>query len=320
MKHESATVTQAADGRVVVYTGDDERFEYIYKFVSRDPYTGGGRTSARDLLDHGTLYVARFGDGGAGEWLELTHGTNGLVESAGFRDQSDVLVFARKAADTVGATRMDRPEWIAVHPETHEVACSLSNNARRGEPGKPGPDAANPRAGNIYGHVIRWNEAGGDAAARTFTWSFFVLAGDPAHADPAKRGTVKGDAFGSPDGLRYDARGVLWIQTDVSPTSLGQGDYEPIGNNQMLAADPRTGEVRRFLTGPRLCEITGATFTPDGRTLFVDIQHPGESPDGLHNDPANPGKNSTWPGGPAVGRPRSATVVVTKNDGGTIGT
>ena len=145
-----------------------------------------------------------------------------------------------------------------------------------------------------------------------------MLAGDPQHPEPARRGNIKGDAFGSPDGLWFDAAGVLWIQTDVSTSTLNKGHYERLGNNMMLAADVRTGEIRRFLTGPRGCEVTGVTETPDRRTMFVNIQHPGESPS-ERSDPRNPTAVSTWPDGPAGGRPRAATIVIRKTDGGLIG-
>ncbi len=315
-KHEGATVTLAADGRVVVYMGDDERFD-VYKFVSRDRYNPSSREANVGLLGSGTLYVARFNDDGSGAWIELSHGVNGLDASAGFRDQGGVLVNARLAADRVGATKMDRPEWIAVHPQTGEVYGSLTNNSQRGDSGRPGIDKANPRVRNTYGHIIRWREDTG-AGALSFRWDIFVLAGDPASPTPANRGSIKGDIFGSPDGLWFDPRGVLWIQTDVSTSSLYRTDYANMGNNQMLAADPRTGEIRRFLTGPRNCEVTGVVMTPDMKTLFVNIQHPGEPTSG-NNDPKNPGANSTWPDGPGVRRPRAATIVIRRVDGGTIG-
>jgi secreted PhoX family phosphatase len=317
-KHESAAVTLAADGRVVVYMGDDERFEYIYKFVSRRRYDPTDRAAGLTLLEDGTLYVAQFEADGGGRWLPLVHGTRGLAAGAGFGSQADVLINARAAADQLGATRMDRPEWIAVHPRTGEVYCTLTNNANRGRNGEPGPDAANPRAQNVFGHIVRWRERGGDAGATAFAWDVFVLAGDPQHPDGAKRGTVKGDGFGSPDGLWFDQRSVLWIQTDVSTSALGKGDYAGLGNNMMLAADPDTSEIRRFLVGPKGCEVTGATATPDGRTMFVNIQHPGESPS-ERADPANPSAVSAWPDGQPGGRPRSATVVIRKRDGGVIG-
>jgi len=318
-KHEGAAVVVAPDQRVVVYMGDDERFEYVYKFVTRGVYRPGNRESNRRLLEEGTLWVARFDADGTGTWIELTHGRNGLDAAAGFADQAEVVLNARAASDHVRATSMDRPEWIAVHPTTHEVYVSLTNNTERGADGKPAVDAANPRPRNVFGHIVRWRETQGDPTSTTFRWDVFVLAGDPRHADAGKRGTIKGDAFGSPDGLWFDPRGVLWIQTDVSTNTLNKGDYANLGNNMMLAANPSTGEIRRFLTGPNGCEITGVVMTPDHRTMFVNIQHPGETP-GERNDPAKPAAVSSWPDGPRAGRPRSATIVVTKRDGGPIGT
>jgi secreted PhoX family phosphatase len=315
-KHEGAALALAPDGRVVYYMGDDEVFEYIYKFVSAKPWNPKDRAANRNLLDTGTLYVARFDDNGKGIWLPLVQGQSGLTASSGFASQADVLLHARSAADRAGATPMDRPEWIAVDARRKEVYCTLTNNARRGDIGNRSPDAANPRKENSFGHIVRWREAGGDPAATQFEWEIFLLAGDPANADPAKRGNIKGDAFGSPDGLWVDPRGVLWIETDVTTRTLKQGDYANLGNNQMLAADPVTGEVRRFLTGPNGCEITGITATPDGKTMFINIQHPGEAPDERGN-PDKPNAISSWPDG---GRPRSATIVIRKDDGGVIGT
>jgi len=318
-KHEGAALTLAPDGRVVVYMGDDERFEYIYKFVSRRRYDPSDRGANLRLLEDGTLYVARFDSDGSGMWLPLIQGRNGLETAAGFATQADVVVNARGAADRLGATKMDRPEWIAVHPRTGEIYCTLTNNTSRGRDGAPPPDAANPRSNNVFGHIVRWRERGGDPSETAFAWDVFVLGGDPQHADPARRGTVKGDGFGSPDGLWFDARGVLWIQTDVSTTALGKKDYAGLGNNAMLAADPASREVRRFLVGPNGCEVTGVITTPDGRSMFVNIQHPGESPS-ERADPARPSAVSAWPDGRADGRPRSATVVIRKRDGGVIGT
>jgi secreted PhoX family phosphatase len=318
-KHEGAWVTLARDGRAVAYMGDDERFEYIFKFVSREPHRPGSRDANRAILEHGTLYVARFDADGTGEWIELVHGRNGLDGGAGFRSQADVVVNARGAGDVVKATKMDRPEWIAVPPRTGEAYCALTNNSRRGAEKMPGPDAANPRPTNDFGHIVRWRERGGDPAATRFEWDVFILAGDPAHAEPGKRGNIRGDLFGSPDGLWFDERGVLWIQTDVSTSVINKGEYAVMGNNQMLACDPSTREVRRFLVGPATCEVTGVVMTPDGRTMFVNIQHPGEGPSERAN-PAEPKALSAWPDGPTGGRPRSATIVIKKSDGGVIGT
>jgi hypothetical protein len=318
-KHEGAMVTVAKDGRVVVYSGDDERFEYIYKFVTRDRYNPADRAANRNLLDEGTLYVARFDADGRGAWLPLVFGQGPLTAANGFANQGDVLVFARRAGDLVGATKMDRPEWIAVNPLDGEVYCTLTNNSNRGAARAAGTDAANPRAANVFGHIIRWREAGGDATAASFAWDIFVLAGDPGSKDPAKRGNIRGDAFGSPDGLYFDRRGVLWIQTDVSTSTLNKGDYERIGNNMMLAADVRTGEIRRFLVGPAGCEITGCTMSPDMRTLFISIQHPGETAS-ERTDPDQPRAVSNWPDFRPDGRPRSATIAIRRDDGGIVGT
>ena len=315
-KHEGACATLAPDNRVVVYMGDDERNEYIYKFVSEGTYAPGDRAANMRLLERGTLYTARFSADGTGEWLALAQGQHGLDAAAGFPSQAEVVVQARAAADVVGATKMDRPEWIAVHPTTREVYCTLTNNTTRGTDKGPPVDAANPRANNVYGHILRWREQGGDPCATRFAWNVFVLCGDPAMPEPDKHGKIKGDIFGSPDGLWFDARGVLWIQTDISTSVLNTGDYANLGNNQMLAADVATQDIRRFLTGPNGCEVTGVVMTPDSRTMFVNIQHPGETPR-ERSDPANPTAISTWPDG---SRPRSATVVIRKNDGGVIGT
>ena len=277
---------------------------------------GGGRANA-DLLDHGTLYVAKFDAGGAGRWIALTHGQGPLTAANGFADQGEVLVKTRQASDLLGATKMDRPEWIAVDKQGW-VYCTLTNNSERGAANRPGTDAPNPRADNSMGHIIRWKDAG-DFDATSFQWNHFVLAGDPANARAEARGNVKGDAFGCPDGLWVDGRGVLWIQTDMSTSAMGKGDLAKLGNNAMLAADVHTGETRRFLVGPSGCEVTGVTGTPDGRTLFVNIQHPGESPS-EKSDPDQPRRYSNWPDFRPAGRPRSATVVVRKADGGVIGT
>lgn len=319
IKHEGATVTVANDGRVVAYMGDDERFEYVYKFVSNGRFNPDARDANRNLLDDGTLYVARFDANGTGVWLALVQGQNGLTAANGFATQADILVKTRQAADRAGATKMDRPEWIAVNPHNKDVYCTLTNNSQRGAAGRAAVDAANPRASNVYGHIIRWAEAGGDPAGLTFEWNIFVQAGDPASSDPNKRGNINGDKFGSPDGLWFDERGLLWIQTDVSTSVLNTGDYANIGNNQMLAANVATGEIRRFLVGPNGCEITGVVSTPDHRTLFVGIQHPGEPASEL-SDPKNPKAVSSWPDGAAGGRPRAAVVAIRRNDGGIIGT
>ncbi|MGH8719091.1 MAG: PhoX family protein [Burkholderiales bacterium] len=319
--------------RVVYYMGDDDyrsKFEHIYKFVSARPHVKGGDYAANSaILDEGTLYAAKFNADGTGEWIELIHGKNGLTPANGFNSQAEVVIDARTAGDVAGATYMDRPEWIAVHPRTKEVYVTLSNNTARGK-GSPlhqknpvGAEPANPRAPNLMGHIVRWREANADPASTRFDWDVFLLAGDPKHSDELKRGNAKGElAFAQPDGLYCDRRGVLWIQTDSSAQNMATADWENIGNNQMLAADPQTGEVRRFLTGPVGCEITATQLTPDMRTMFVNIQHPGEAPlpHPGRNDPKKPKAISSWPDGEKGGRPRSATIAIRREDGGIVGT
>ncbi|HSM22694.1 MAG TPA: alkaline phosphatase PhoX, partial [Rubrivivax sp.] len=316
------TVAVTKDGCAVVYSGEDAAFECVYKFVSRDPIrpAGGGLTAAQanaELLDHGRLYVARFEADGSGRWLPLVHGQGRLTPQHGFADQGEVLVKARQASDALGGTKMDRPEWIAVDAASGWVYCALTNNSARGASGKPAVDAANPRSANTMGHIIRWQEEG-DFGGERFRWNHFVLAGDTANERAEARGNVNGDAFACPDTIAFDARGVLWIGTDVGTSTVNRGEMARLGNNQLLACDPTSGEVRRFLVGPVNCELTGCSFTPDGTTLFVNIQHPGESPRS-RSDPALPNRHSNWPDFRPDGRPRSATVAVRRNDGGVIG-
>jgi len=208
---------------------------------------------------------------------------------------------------------------------------TLTNNNRRGSTpssvnnpdgstaagsARPPVDAANPRAINNYGHIIRWYYRQ-DWTELTFGWDIFALCGDPAN--PAHGSTVFGDKYGSPDGIYVDPSGLIWIQTDISTSTINSGSYAGFGNNMMLAAHPETRETRQFLVGPNQCEITGVFMTPDRRTMFVGIQHPGERPDDLPGDPSNPKQFSSWPDGPPGGRPRSSLIVITKDDGGRIG-
>jgi secreted PhoX family phosphatase len=361
MKHENAELVIAANGRVVAYNGDDERNEYIYKWVSTGTFDRSNPTATanRNLLADGTLYVARFDAGptagdraGIGTWIPLVHGQNGLTPANGFADQAAVLINARAAADRVGATMMDRPEWITAHPSRPgEVYCTLTNNNRRGTTppsvnspdgttvagsARPPLDDANPRTNNSWGHIIRWRETGGDAAATTFSWDIFVLAGQTSVAgERAPSSNINANnIFNSPDGIAFDSAGRLWIQTDGS--FANSGEFAGMGNNQMLAADPATGEIKRFLVGPSGCEITGLTFTPDRRTMFLNIQHPGElgsHPRAPRNPPVPPATTgtvftenqtarspTTFSQFPIAGqRPRACTVVVWRNDGGPIG-
>jgi secreted PhoX family phosphatase len=350
LKHESAEQVVDAGDRVAFYMGDDERNEYIYKFVCSRKLNRRNRAANLDMLDHGTLYVARFNADGTGQWLPLVWGQGGLTPANGFADQAEVLVKTRQAADRLGATMMDRPEWTAARPrvlgfEDIEVYCTLTNNSRRGNnppssnkvdgttsaaSANPPVDAANPRPDNDYGHIIRWREDGRTVTATTFTWDLFVQCGDkkapqagktlPGSYNPAGHdnyvGNINGDDYGAPDGLWFDYYGRLWIQTDQAGD--GAGDWVNIGGNVMMCADPNTKVTRRFLTSPMDCEVTGVVVTPDHRTMFVNIQHPGEG-----STAADPTATSNWPHsqgyGPS-GRPRSATVVITKRDGGIIGT
>jgi hypothetical protein len=310
IKHEGATCTESR-GRVVVYTGDDENGDYLYKFVGDRPWRER-RARGESPLDHGTLHVARFGADGTGEWLPVVHGEGPLTVANGWADQADVLIRTRQAADALGATRLHRPEWVAVHPHTGDVYVTLTNGSGNSAPVNSGRDP------NPYGHVIRFAEDRRSDAA--FTWDVFLLAGDPVY-DP--RVPADQAIFGSPDGIYVDDAGIVWIETDVSNGSQNRPErgHDRIGNNQVLAAVPETGELRRFLTGPRGCEITGAIMTPDRKTLFVNVQHPGESTtfwDAQFGRPttANPSTVSRWPFG---GRPRPATVAITREDGGEIG-
>lgn len=310
--HEGVIFAPAVEGQpVVAYSGDDARFEYIYKFVSSQPYQAA--TADGSLLDEGTLYVAKFNDDGSGEWLALAPGQHGLTPDNGFADLADILVNTRSAADFVGATKMDRPEWGAVDPGTGQVYFTLTNNTRR-EEGDEHP--ANPRANNSFGHIIRWQEEGSHAGER-FEWDLFVIAGDHEDSrDLAGNSLDDDNIFCSPDGLWIDPDRRVWIQTDISESVMNTGIFEVFGNNQMLVANPETGEIKRFLTGPVGQEITGVVTTPDQRTMFVNVQHPGATT--TEDDFANGNFSSHWPeGGNAI--PRSATLVITREDGGIIG-
>jgi len=285
-KHENAASVVAPDGRVVVYMGDDERGEYMYKWVSRDVYTPGGDTST--LLTEGQLYVAKFNDDMTGTWIALTPEDTGMSDA-------EIAVFTRIAATQVSATTMDRPEWIAVNPTAVEAYCCLTNNSRRGATNDDGStrtnaagepmvvNAPNPREVNRYGQIVRWRPHNDDHASAMFEWDLYVMAGNPSvYSDGLYAGTANinaGNLFNSPDGMQIDSTGLIWIQTDGNDDN--EGDFLGMGNNQMLAGDPVTGEIRRFLTGPNGSEVTGLTWSADRRTMFVGIQHPAAPfPDG----------------------------------------
>ena len=250
-KHEGAWVTLGPDNRVVVYMGDDERNEYIYKFVSEGAYAPESRaptcvcSNAAPSMWPGSTRMA------LARGCRWFRGNRASMPPRAFRvRQRSSLTRGRRPTSLV------RPRWTgrsglrSIRPRK-EVYCTLTNNTDRGTDKGPAVDAANPRANNVYGHIIRWREQGNDPRATRFAWDVFVLCGDPSIPEDVKHGTIQGDIFGSPDGLWFDARGVLWIQTDISASVLNKGDYANIGNNQMLAADPLTKEIRRFLTGPK---------------------------------------------------------------------
>lgn len=313
IKHENAEVVVNVDGHVVVYMGDDEKGEYIYKFVSAKKLDRKNPKANLDLLDEGTLYVARFktveGQAqGEGEWIELTHGKNGLTAEAGFKDQAEVLIHTRLAATVVGGTTMDRPEWIAVHPTQAQVYVTLTNNSDRGVKTNQELNGPNPRAKNVYGQIVRWTPQGNDHAAAKFTWDIFALAGNPTLHKDAYAGSANitpDNMFNSPDGIAFDRDGRLWIQTDGDYSNAKS--FAGMGNNQMLCANPVTGEIKRFLVGPVACEITGIAFTPDHKTMFVGVQHPGEKLAPSH-----------FPqGGDAL--PRSSIIAISRRDGGVVG-
>lgn len=303
-KHENAEVVVAGNGQVVVYMGDDERGEFIYRFISDGRYAAGGDNSR--LLESGMLHVARFTDNMRGEWIALT------PASTGMSTQAEICIRTRQAASAVGATTMDRPEWVAADPRGSRIYCCLTNNKNRGrKPNKGGDDARangpNPRVANDFGQIVRWTPDDGDHTARGFAWDLFALAGNPVALsyDYAGSDNITPDnMFNGPDGLAFDSSGLLWIQTDGNYTN--KGDFKGMGNNQMLVGDPLSGEIRRFMVGPKQCEITGFAWSPDRKTLFVGIQHPGEKGDSHFPD-----------GGEAV--PRSAIIAVTRDDGGAIG-
>ena len=373
--HEMGVFGPATAGKpLAVYQGDDSRGEYIYKFVSTALWSAADATPANRIttgdkyLDSGKLYAARFNADGTGSWIELALSNALIVNFASYRfaDQADVLLNARLAADAVGATKMDRPEWSAVHPGNGEIYFTLTNNSnRKVEPvgsGQQGVDAVNPRSyidplpratapGNINGHIVRLKENGSETAAIAFAWDIYLF-GAEATADTASvnlSGLTADNDLSSPDGIWFSKKsGLIYVQTDDGAYtdvtncmmligkagSLGDGttqaveytkaDGSKITVNTRIGSKPSAATLRRFLVGPKDCEITGITETPDGKTLFVNIQHPGE--DTPKADMGDPGKySSRWPGnagygaGGASARPRSATIAVTRNDGGVIG-
>jgi len=303
-KHENAEVVVAQNGHVVVYMGDDERGEFLYKFVSAEPMVTGGNNS--ELLNEGTLYVAKFHENGKGEWLALTPQTTGM------KSQAEICIHTRQAASSVGATTMDRPEWVSANPNKVEAYCCLTNNKNRGKKPNAGGDATpldgpNPRETNKYGQIVRWIPYNTDHTSTLFNWDLFLVAGNPTVHKDDRKGSANitpHNMFNSPDGLAFDSNGLLWIQTDGKYSD--KDDFAGMGNNQMLIADPETGEVKRFLVGPKQCEVTGITWSPNRKTVFVGIQHPGEKGD------------SHFPDG-GMNVPRSSIIAISRDDGQTIG-
>jgi uncharacterized protein len=313
-KHEGAGNTVNGDGRFVVYQGDDQVFEYIYRFVSENKVDPTNRENNKDLLDRGTLFVARFDADGHGQWLPLVHGHEKL---AAFPSQADILIDARLAADALGATRMDRPEDIEVNPKTGKVYAIMTKNAKREETGDKGVNPANPRSKNRFGHIIEITPDGGDHAAVGFKWDILVKCGDPSIAavgatfNPA---TTADGWFGSPDNCAIDSDGRLWIATDGnSPSETGRAD----GLWSMETDGPLRGTSKLFFRCPNGAELCGPFFTPDMETLFVSVQHPGEPEDGQKSTFDNP--STRWPDFKDDLPPRPSVVVITRTGGGKIG-
>lgn len=349
--HEDSACRVVAGQPLAFYMGDDSRGEYIYKFVSTANWDvkdiNGGYTMGDKYLNSGILYVAKFNNDGTGQWIELSYGKNGLDASNKtypFRHQADVVTFARLAADSVGATKMDRPEWCTVHPENGEVYVTLTNNSNRGS--SYPTDAANPRnyedtyagsktnKGNVNGHIIRFKETDNKTTATTFKWDIYLFGAEAKMAANINlSGLNDNNDFSSPDGMWFDARGVLWIQTDdgaytdvtncmmlaALPGTLGDGTTATTSNGQqtIVGAKVTDENLRRFLVGPKECEITGIAMTPDNKAIFINVQHPGED-SSSYDKPS-----SHWPAtqidpSNTTARPRSATVVITRKDGGVI--
>lgn len=322
-KHEGAQTVLNPTDRLVVYSGDDEVFEYVYKYVSNGRYNPADRAANSVLLDEGMLFVARFNNDGTGQWLPLDFATVNALALGKFRNQADVLIRAREAADVLGATPMDRPEDIEAprNESWHgdgRVYLVCTNNSGRNAGNLNG---ANIRPNNVAGHIIEMYETNGDAAALTFAWRFFLLAGDPAAAPDSNLSvqwfgiqTFQGDRFGSPDNIAFDNTGNIFIATD------GTAKATPNCNDMVVVAStagnyPR--EVKRFLTGPKEAEICGPLLTPDNTTFFCAIQHPGENGT-LVDRSAKLKRTSSWPNG-GNNAPRPSVVAVRRTDGGRIG-
>ena len=316
-KHEGAGNIVNKDGRFVVYQGDDERFDYVYKFVTDGKVDANNREANTDILDKGTLHVARFEADGTGRWLRLVHGEGPLKPALGFNDQGDVVIFARQAADMLGATKMDRPEDLEVNPKTGKVYVMLTNNNKR----KAGDtDAANPRPDNKFGHIIEITPEGGDHASLSFRWEILVKCGDPSIAavgatfNPL---TTKDGWFGMPDNCAVDALGRLWISTDGNSLArTGRND----GIFALETEGTARGTSKLFFRVPMGAEMCGPCFTPDMETFFVAVQHPGEADEDDPNTPVATFEtpSTRWPDFQDDMPPRPAIVAITRKGGGKI--
>jgi secreted PhoX family phosphatase len=313
-KHEGAAGIMSKDGRYVVYAGDDERFDYVYRFVTSKRVDLANRAANRDILDEGTLSVAKYNADGSVEWLPLVHGKGPLTEANGFASQADILIETRRAADLLGATKMDRPEDVEANPKTNKVYVVLTNNNRR----KPEEqDAANPRADNKFGHLIEMVPPDGDHAADKFKWEILVKCGDPSIEKVGaswSSDTTKNGWFGMPDNVAIDSEGRLWVATDGNnEKATGRAD----GLRAVDTEGPARGTSKHFYRVPAGAEMCGPEFTPDLETLFVAVQHPGEG----EETPASFENPATrWPDFKDNMPPRPSVVVITKQGGGKIGT
>ncbi|UYG07208.1 PhoX family protein [Halomonas sp. M4R1S46] len=320
IKHEGAATLVAEDGRLVVYMGDDQRFDYVYKFVSRDVVNTAEPAANRDLLDDGTLYVARFDAGGRVTWLPLVHGEGPLTAENGFASQADVLIDTRLAADALGATPMDRPEDIAANPVTGDVYVMLTNNHKRGE---DQVDAANPRAENLFGHVLEIITEGRHTATEN-RWDILVRCGDPSQGEVGTMwnpATSENGWFASPDNCVVDARGRLWVTTDQGGKWPKSGTADGVW--ALETEGERRGTGKMFFRVPVGAEMCGPCFTPDDTALFVAVQHP--AADGAEAFPGHSGRSSfetpatRWPDFEEGVPPRPSVVAITRHGGGTVG-
>jgi uncharacterized protein len=304
---EACTSVITPSGRVALYSGDDARFEYVYKFVTARPYNAADRKANFGLLDEGTLYVARFDADGTGDWLPLVFGHGPLTAENGFHSQADVLINTRYAADLLGATKMDRPEDIETSPKTGKVYIVCTNNSQRATEGKPQTDPANPRPENKHGHIIELVEAGDDHAATRFEWEMFLVCGDPEDDETFFAGFDKSRVtpISCPDNITFDLDGNLWIATDGMPKAMAMHD----GFFAVPTEGPERGHLRQFFSAPPGAEVCGPEFTPDNTTVFLAIQHPGEG--GTFEEPI-----SRWPDGDVA---KPSVVVIEGNGGGRIG-